>query len=88
MKTQVTVRLSDVELAQLDVLRLNGSRDGYFRSLIPSLAERRARINEAAISGFVEAARAAREDGMDASEYDELISEYERELAILRRREG
>ena len=86
-KKVVTVRLSETELAKLDVLCLGGSRDGYFRNVIDPIAQRRAAIHEAAIIGFREVARAASDDGDKAKkrEYLELISQYEAEIAILRR---
>ena len=84
---KVTVRLSELELAKLDALCLGGSRDGYFRNVLAPLAERRAAIDEAAIMGFREVARAAVDDGdrVKAAEYKKLIAEYEAEIAILRR---
>ena len=84
---KVTVRLNETELEQLDVLCLGGSRDGYFRNLLAPLSKRRAAIHEAAIIGFREVARAASDDGDTAKkrEYLELISQYESEIAILRR---
>ena len=86
-KNVVTVRLSDLQLEKLDVLCLDGSRDGYFRNVIEPMAERRAAIHEAAIIGFREVARAAVDDGdqVQAAEYRSLISEYETQIAILRR---
>ena len=84
---KVTVRLSELELAKLDALCLGGSRDGYFRNVLAPLAERRIAINEAAINGFLQAARAASDDGDTAKkrEYLDLISQYESEIALLRR---
>ena len=38
-KMKVTVRLSELELAKLDVLCSGGSRDGYFRNALKPLAE-------------------------------------------------
>ena len=84
---KVTVRLSESELAKLDALCLGGSRDGYFRNVLKPLAERRIAIDEAAIAAFLQAARAASDDGDTAKkrEYLDLISQYESEIAILRR---
>ena len=86
-KKAVMVRLSETELAKLDVLCLGGSRDGYFRNVIEPMAEQRASILEAAINGFLQAASAPVADGyaVQAAEYQRLISKYEADLAILRR---
>ena len=86
-RKRVTVRLNETELAILDVLCEGGSRDAYFRNLLAPMAERRAAIHEAAIIGFRAVARAASDDGDTAKkrEYLELISQYESEIAILRR---
>ena len=86
---KVTVRLSELELAKLDALCLGGSRDGYFRNVLAPLAERRIAINEAAINGFLQAARAAQDDGdkVQAAEYQTLIKQYAAENAMLQRRE-
>ena len=85
-KMKVTVRLSESELAKLDALCLGGSRDGYFRNALKPLAERRIAIDEAAINGFRQAARAALDDGdqVGAAEYKRLIIEYQAEIDILR----
>ena len=80
-KKTVMVRLSELELAKLDVLCLGGSRDGYFRNLIAPMAKSRAAIEEAAIRAFVQAAK----DGEDAGDYRNLIAKAEADLAILRR---
>ena len=86
-KKAVMVRLNETELAKLDVLCLGGSRDGYFRNLLAPMSKRRAAIHEAAIEAFLLAARAASDDGdtVKKREYLELISQYESEIAILRR---
>ncbi len=86
-KKAVLVRLTEVQVAKLDALRLGGSRDGFFQKVLEPLAERRIAINEAAINGFRQAARAALDDGdqVGAAEYKKLIAEYEAEIAILRR---
>ena len=88
-KKVVTVRLSELELAKLDALCLEGSRDGFFRNVIEPMAERRIAINEAAINGFLQAARAAQDDGdkVQAAEYQTLIKQYAAEIAMLQRRE-
>ena len=85
---KVTVRLNETELAKLDVLCLGGSRDGYFRNILDPLAERRAAIEELAIQSYRMAARAAHDDRDHdrAAEYNRLIAEADKNLAILRRR--
>ena len=62
-RRQVSVRLNETELAQVDVMAFKGSREQCFRDMIRASARRLEPILEAAISGFVEAARAAHEDG-------------------------
>ena len=86
-KKQVSVRLTEIELAQADVLAFRGSREQWFRDMIRASARRQEPILEAAISGFVQAARAAHDDreGEKVAEYRRLIAEYEADLAILRR---
>ena len=81
------MRLNETELAQVDVMAFKGSREQCFRDMIRASARRLEPILEAAISGFVEAARAAHEDGEGekVAEYRRLIGEYEADLAILRR---
>ena len=83
----VMVRLTEDELALLDVLCLGGSRDRYFRNLLVPMSKRRAALHESAIEAFLLAARAASDDGDTAKkrEYLDLISQYESEIAILRR---
>ena len=85
-KKQVSVRLTEFELAQVDVLAFKGSREQWFRDMIQASARRQEPILEAAISGFVQAARAAYDDreGEKVAEYRRLIAEYEADLAILR----
>ena len=87
MKTAFSVRLDPVDLAKLDVLRHGGSREQWFRDMIRASARRLEPILEAAISGFVEAARVAHDEreGEKVAEYRRLIAEYETDLAILRR---
>ena len=86
-KKQVSVRLTEIELAQVDVLAFKGSREQWFRDMIRASARRQEPILEAAISGFAQAARAAADDGdkAQAAEYQRLITEYAADLAILRR---
>ena len=62
MKTGFSVRLDPVDLAKLEVLRHGGSREQWFRDMIRASARRQEPILEAAISGFVQAARAAYDD--------------------------
>lgn len=87
-KKQVSVRLSEVELAQVEILAGGGSREGWFRNLIAPMAESRVETNKAAIQSFLEVVKAAVEDGnqVRAEEYRKLISEYEAEIAILYKR--
>ena len=87
MKTAFSVRLDPVDMAKLEVLRHGGSREEWFRNMIRASARRQEPILEAAISGFVQAARAAHDDreGEKVAEYRRLIAEYEADLAILRR---
>ena len=89
-RKQVSVRLDEVELAQVDVLAFKSSREQWFRDMIRASARRQEPILEAAISGFAQAARAARaaaDDGdkAQAAEYQRLITEYAADLDILRR---
>ncbi len=84
-KKQISIRLTDVELAKVEVLANGGPREAWFRNQIAPSAERRASLNEAAIEGFKIAARAKVEDGEDASEYHQLIAEYTAQIDILRR---
>ena len=74
-------------MAKLEVLRHVSSREQWFRDMIRASARRLEPILEAAISGFVEAARVALDDGdqVGAAEYRRHETEYETDLAILRR---
>ena len=86
-RKQVSVRLNEIELAKVDVMAFKGSREQWFRDTIQASARRLEPILEAAISGFVAAARVAHEDGEGekVTEYRRLITEYTADLAILRR---
>ena len=86
-KKQVSVRLNEIELAKVDVMAFEGSREQWFRDTIQASARRLEPILEAAINGFTQAARAAVEDGdkAQAAEYQQLISEYSADLDTLRR---
>ena len=81
----INMRLSEIELAQVEVLRHGISREQWFRNMIRASSEQRAAIHEAAISAFAQAGPA---HGQTAANLAELIAEYEAELAILRRRDG
>ena len=86
-RRQVSVRLTEIEIAQVDVMALKGSREQWFRDMIRASIRRHGPILEAAIKGFTEAAQAAADDGdkAQAAEYQRLIAEYSADLAILRR---
>ena len=84
----VNMRLNEIELAQVEVLRHGSSREQWFRNVILALSKDRAAIEELAIQSYRMAARAAHDD-MDhdrAAEYNRLIAEADKNLAILRRR--
>ena len=85
-RRQVSVRLTEIEIAQVDVMALKGSREQWFRDMIRASARRQEPILEAAINGFRQAARAALDDGdqVGAAEYKKLIIEYQAEIDILR----
>ena len=87
MKTAFSVRLDPVDLAKLDVLRHGGSREQWFRNMIRALSKDRAVIEELAIQSYRMAARAAHDDRDHdrAAEYNRLIAEADKNLAILRR---
>ena len=86
-KKQVSVRLTEIELAQVDVMAFKSSREQWFRDMIRASARRQEPILEAAINGFAQAAKAAADDGdkAQASEYQRLIGEYAADLDTLRR---
>ena len=87
-RRQVSVRLTEIELAQVDVMAFKSSREQWFRNMIRASVQRQEPILEAAINGFTQAARDAVEDGdkAQAAEYKRLIAEYSADLDILRRR--
>ena len=88
-RRQVSVRLTDLELAQVDVMAFKSSREQWFRDMIQASIRRHGPILEAAINGFTQAAKAAADDGdkAQAAEYQRLIAEYSADLAMLQRRE-
>ena len=61
------MRLNEIELAKVDVMAFEGSREQWFRDTIQASARRLEPILEAAINGFTQAARAAVEDGDKAT---------------------
>ena len=71
------MRLTDLELAQVDVMAFKTSREQWFRDMIRASVQRHAPILEAAINGFTQAAKAAADDGdkAQAAEYQRLIAE-------------
>ena len=87
MKKSFSVRLDPEDMAKLEVLRHGGSREKWFRDMVRASARRQEPILEAAINGFLQAGRAAVDDGdkAQAAEYQRLIAEYETDLALLRR---
>ena len=82
-KMKVTVRLSETELATLDLLCDGGSRDAYFRNLLAPMAEQEAPLRQASMNGLMEAAREAADRGENSAEYWKRIAKHESELAIL-----
>ena len=88
-RRQVSVRLTDLELAQVDVMAFKSSREQWFRDMIRASARRQEPILEAAINGFAQAAKAAADDGdkAQAAEYQRLIAEYSADLETLRSRD-
>ena len=88
MKTAFSVRLDPVDMAKLEVLRHGGSREQWVRNMIRASAKNRAAIEELAIQSYQMAARAAHDDRDHdrAAEYNRLIAEADKNLAILRRR--
>ena len=84
----VNMRLNEIELAQVEVLRHGSSREQWFRNVIRALSKDRAAIEELAIQSYRMAARAAHDDRDHdrAAEYNRLIAEADKNLAILRRR--
>ena len=87
-KKLIGFRLDEAGEAKLNLLVAGArSREEWFRGVMRERAERRVNINEAALIGFREVARAASDDGDTAKkrEYLDLISQYESEIAILRR---
>ena len=84
----VNMRLNEIELAQVEVLRHGFSREQWFRNVILALSKNRAAIEELAIQSYRMAARAAHDDRDHdrAAEYNRLIAEADKNLAILRRR--
>ena len=87
-KKLIGFRLDEAGEAKLNLLVAGArSREEWFRGVMRERAERRVKINESAIEAFLLAARAASDDGDTAKkrEYLDLISQYESEIAILRR---
>ena len=83
----INMRLSEIELAQVEVLRHGSSREQWFRNVIRALSKDRAATEELAIHSYRMAAREAHDDGDHdrAAEYNRLIAEADRNLATLRR---
>ena len=82
---KVTVRLSELELAKLDVLCAGGSRDAYLRNALKPMAYQEVALCKAAINGLRCAAEEAIAEGKDDAEYRKRIALHESDMAILRK---
>ena len=88
MTKAFTVRLGPEDMARLDVLRGNGSREQWVRNMIMAHSKNRADLEALIIQSHREAARAAHDDGRheEAAEYNRLIAEADANLTTLQRR--
>ena len=81
---KVTVRLSELELAKLDVLCAGGSRDAYFRNVLKPMAFQEVVLRKAYINGLRRAAQEALAQGKDNAGHRKRIAEHESDMTILR----
>ena len=81
----VMVRLSEDELAALEVLVHGGSRGGYFRHRLQIAAAERVSYFDTVIEGFAASAKICRSGGADPGEFEVLIRQWGAERESLKR---